>query len=138
MPHAMLGRSKIDASGPLRLTRWRGRRDSRAFSSGLAAVEADPQSISDRPRRASERNSDVARGAKKKGVESGRSGSLWGGDRGFESSSLQRGVRNEPVPQRPQNYGAKRFTSDKQNWGYQLRFGLFEISDVDLTRLTSM
>jgi len=80
----------------------------------------------------------VARDAKKKGVESGRSGSLWGGDRGFESSSLQRGVRNEPVPQRPQNYGAKRFTSDKQNWGYQLRFGLFEISDVDLTRLTSM
>jgi len=60
------------------------------------------------------------------------------GDRGFEPISLQRGVRNEPVPQRPQNYGAKRFTSDKQNWGYQLRFGLFEISDVDMTRLTAM
>ena len=59
-------------------------------------------------------------------------------DRWFESGSLHRGVRNEPVPQRPQNYGAKRFTSDKQNWGYQLRFGLFEISDVDMTRLTAM
>src|SRR3984893_16286286 len=33
------------------------------------------------------------------------------GDRWFESISLHRGVRNEPVPQRPQNYGAKRFTS---------------------------
>ena len=60
------------------------------------------------------------------------------GDRQFESGFLQRGVRNEPVPQRPQNYGAKRFTSDKQNRGYQLRFGLFEISDVDMTRLTAM
>ena len=60
------------------------------------------------------------------------------GDRWFESTFLQRGIRNEPVPQRPQNYGAKRFTSDKQNWGYQLRFGLFEISDVDMTRLTAM
>ena len=59
-------------------------------------------------------------------------------NRWFESGSLQRGVRNEPLPQRPQNYGAKRFTSDKQNWGYQLRFGLFEISDVDMTRLTAM
>ena len=56
-------------------------------------------------------------------------------DRQFESPLLQRGVRNEPVPQRPQNYGAKRFTSDKRNWGYQLRFGLFEISDVDMSRI---
>ena len=55
--------------------------------------------------------------------------------RKFESISLRRGVRNEPVPQRPQNYGAKRFTSDKRNWGYQLRFGLFEISDVDMSRI---
>jgi len=39
------------------------------------------------------------------------------------------------VPQRPQNYGAKRFTSDKRNWGYQLRFGLFEISEVDMSRI---
>jgi len=39
------------------------------------------------------------------------------------------------VPQRPQNYGAKRFTSDKRNWGYQLLFGLFEISDVDMSRI---
>ena len=27
------------------------------------------------------------------------------------------------------------FTSDKRNWGYQLRFGLFEISDVDMSRI---
>ena len=39
------------------------------------------------------------------------------------------------MPQRPQNYGAKRFTSDKRNWGYQLRFGLLEISDVDMSRI---
>ena len=27
------------------------------------------------------------------------------------------------------------FTSGKRNWGYQLRFGLFEISDVDMSRI---
>jgi len=27
------------------------------------------------------------------------------------------------------------FTSDKRNWGYQLRFGLFEISDADMARI---
>lgn len=27
------------------------------------------------------------------------------------------------------------FTSDKRNWGYQLRFGLFEISDIDMSRI---
>jgi hypothetical protein len=27
------------------------------------------------------------------------------------------------------------FTSDKRNWGYQLRFGLFEIIDVDMSRI---
>ena len=27
------------------------------------------------------------------------------------------------------------FTSDKRNWAYQLRFGLFEISDADMARI---
>jgi hypothetical protein len=27
------------------------------------------------------------------------------------------------------------FTSGKVNWGYQLRFGLFEISDADMSRI---
>jgi EVE domain len=28
------------------------------------------------------------------------------------------------------------FTSGKKNWGYQLRFGLFEISEADMSRIT--
>jgi hypothetical protein len=44
------------------------------------------------------------------------------------------GSETNPCPT-PQNYGAKRFTSDKRNWRYQLRFGLFEISDVDMSRI---
>ena len=43
--------------------------------------------------------------------------------------------QKEPVPQRRKTIEPSASLRTKRNWGYQQRFGLFEISDVDMSRI---
>src|SRR6266478_5655690 len=69
MPHAMLSRSKIDASGPLRLTRWRGRGIRGPFRAALPPSRQTRNRLPTGPVGHLRGIQTVARYAKKKGRE---------------------------------------------------------------------